>query len=249
MVELRDRAAVATFFCTAPFAPGQLVQLDAGEVHHASVRRIAVGSVVRLVDGAGARAAGTLVRLSRSQAVVEVTAVEHVPPLPAIHLLVPVADRDRMLWLAEKATEFGVASWRPVLWRRSRSVTPRGEGVTFQRRVLARMTGALTQSGGAWLPALFPDATPERALAACATGQRWLLDEAGATVDPAAVVAPISLAVGPEGGLEADERDALLASGFHAVHLGPLTLRFETAALAGVAVARALASTAESDRD
>jgi 16S rRNA (uracil1498-N3)-methyltransferase len=34
-------------------------------------------------------------------------------------LLAPVADRDRMLWLAEKTVELGLTSWRPVVWRRS----------------------------------------------------------------------------------------------------------------------------------
>ena len=54
--------------------------------------------------------------------------------------------------LAEKVTELGVTSWRPVVWRRSKSVSPRGEGPTFQGKVRGRMTSALIQSGSGWLP-------------------------------------------------------------------------------------------------
>ena len=220
-------------------APGRTTTLGADEAQHARVRRVGIGDPLRLVDGAGRVAWGTLVRLARSQAVVEVERVEQVEPLPPVHLMVPIADRDRMLLLAEKATELGVASWRPVMWRRSRSVSPRGEGVGFQPKVRARMIGALTQSGGGWLPMLFPDATVERAIAACPPGARWLLDAEGESVAGQPVSSPIIIAVGPEGGIEPEERTQLVGAGFVPVKLGPLTLRFETAAIAGLAIARA----------
>ena len=49
----------------------------------------------------------------------------------------------------------------------------------------------------------------------------------------------VTIAVGPEGGLEAPELEALQAGGFHPVALGASILRFETAAIAGVAAVRA----------
>lgn len=238
-MERRDRAAIATFFCPEPMAAGREVALGEAEARHARVRRLGPGETLRLVDGAGAVAFGPLVRLTRAQVVVDVERVERVEPPPVVHLLLPVADRDRMLLLAEKATELGIASWRPVLWRRSRSVSPRGEGMTFQSKVRARMVGALTQSGGGFLPTLFPDATPERAVAACPAGERWLLDAEGEAPPTALTAEPLIVAVGPEGGLEDAEREAFVAGGFRLVRLAPLVLRFETAAIAGLAVARA----------
>lgn len=44
------------------------------------------------------------------------------------------------------------------------------------------------------------------------------------------------LLVGPEGGLAAEEEARCRRAGFEAVGLGPRTLRFETAAVAGLAV-------------
>jgi 16S rRNA (uracil1498-N3)-methyltransferase len=55
--------------------------------------------------------------------------------------------------------------------------------------------------------------------------------------------APLVIALGPEGGLEEDESGMFLESGFTPVHLGGNVLRFETAALAGIAIGRTLFST------
>ncbi len=240
MVERTPRTML-TLFADDPFDSGALIALGERESRHAHVRRVALGEPVRLVNGRGGVAHGRAVKVSRSQLVVEVHEVANHPPLPEVHLLVPVADRDRMLWLAEKAVELGIASWRPVQWRRSRDVTPRGEGRSFQQRVRARMVGALTQSGGAWLPVHHPNAPLDRAIAALPPeGARFLLDASGTPMLGAVRGAPLTLAVGPEGGLEPGEYEALCAVGFVPVTLGPSTLRFETAAVAALSVAWAV---------
>jgi 16S rRNA (uracil1498-N3)-methyltransferase len=120
-------------------------------------------------------------------------------------------------------------------------VSPRGEGINFQQKVIARMVGALAQSEGAWLPQPFPEATLERALLAAPPGDRLVLDPSGDALVGAGIpliAAPVVLAIGPEGGIEADELDALRAAGFRPARLGPTILRFETAAVAALAIAR-----------
>jgi len=127
-VERRDRpplgsavteakGPVATFFAADQIAPGATVSLDEDAAHHARVRRVDVGHRIRLLDGAGTVGWGTLVRLAKAQMHVEVESTETVEPPPAVHMLVPVADRDRMLWLAEKCAALGAARGRPMLWR------------------------------------------------------------------------------------------------------------------------------------
>jgi 16S rRNA (uracil1498-N3)-methyltransferase len=252
----REVTLLPTFVTPEPFAIGQTITLGEDEAHHIRVMRLEVGTPVGLRDGHGIRGTGVLVRLARRHAAVTVEYAVTSEPPPAVHLMVPVADRDRMMWLAEKATELGATSWRPVLWKRSRSVSPRGEGPTFKQRVAARMTAALEQSRGAWLPVVYPDATPERAIAATPDGPRLVLDINGepmATLVSAALegvrqhgagrLRPITIAVGPEGGLEQSERDDLDRAGFRAVSLGLSVLRFETAALAGLAVVRSALAT------
>jgi 16S rRNA (uracil1498-N3)-methyltransferase len=250
VVERRDRAPlgsaaaepkspVATFFAGGEIAVGATVALDEDAAHHARVRRLDVGHHVRLLDGGGTIAWGTLVRLAKTQMHVDVESMETVEPLPAVHLLIPVADRDRMLWLAEKCAELGAAPWRPVMWRRSKSVSPRGEGMTFQAKVRSRMIGALEQSGSAWLPAIYPEATVERAIAAAPRGAHCLLDGGGDSMPATEMIVPLCIAVGPEGGIDADERELLVKAGWLPVSIGRSTLRFETAGVAALAIARA----------
>lgn len=238
-MERTDRAPVATFFTSDALVAGGTVTLPEEAAHHIRVARVAVGECVALRDGAGKGGVGTLVKVSRTSALVDVIETSEMSRPAPIHLLSPVADRERMLWLAEKVTEMGVTSWRPILWRRSKSVSPRGEGPMFQAKVRARMISALIQSGGGWLPDIFPEATIERAVAAAPVGTRLLLAKDGEPILEVPMKTPITIALGPEGGTEPAERDIFIGAAFLPVKLGESTLRFETAGVAAVAVAAA----------
>ncbi|MEO7218104.1 MAG: RsmE family RNA methyltransferase [Gemmatimonadaceae bacterium] len=240
---MKARAAVAdraAFFVEDPVAHGAQVALSESDAKHIAVLRLDVGERVGLRDGAGMIASGTIVRLGRKNALVEIDDVAEAAVAAAIHLLVPVADRDRMLWLAEKAAELNVASWRPVLWHRSRSVSPRGDGPTFRNKVRVRMISAMLQSRSAWLPEIFPEATLERGIAAAPVGTRLVLEAGGAVFGSESATAPVVIAVGPEGGFEASELEQLEAADFRTVSIGQSVLRFETAAIAGIAIARSM---------
>lgn len=233
------RASVATFYAAGPYTSGGQVTLGEDAAHHVRVRRVSIGERVALVDGVGGSAEGTLLSVAKRLATVEVDVTRTTPALPEVHMIVPVADRDRMLWLAEKCTELGATSWRPLLWRRSRSVTPRGEGPAFAAKLHSRLTAALAQSEGSWLPIVYLDSTVERAPAAVPEGTRLLLDPAGEPLLGRPLVAPVTIAIGPEGGVEADERQRFVAAGFAPVSLGGNILRFETAGVAALAIVRA----------
>jgi 16S rRNA (uracil1498-N3)-methyltransferase len=124
-------------------------------------------------------------------------------------------------------------------------VSPRGEGEAFLEKVRARMISALEQSSGAWLPEILPESTLERALGESGANIRILLDPAG---DPLPRTlsrftshdSRLTISLGPEGGLDADERDLLLNAGWRPASLGPNVLRFETAAVAALAIVRSL---------
>ena len=230
-------------FAPAPLAgPGE-IELDEDGAHHLRVRRVAEGDAVRVTDGRGGFGEGRVARIAKRTASVVVERVERAAPPPPIELLVPVADRERMLLLAEKAVELGIAAWMPVLWRRSASVSPRGEGEAFRAKVTARMTSALLQSGGAWLP----EVHAERALAAVAETSDperdgVLLDADGPPLlrlDGVATERALRLAVGPEGGVEPAEREVLVGAGFRLATLGATVLRFETAAIVALGVVHA----------
>jgi 16S rRNA (uracil1498-N3)-methyltransferase len=241
MVERDDRPPVTTFFAGEPLIAGGTIVLGEGAAHHARVKRLAPGDPVRLTNGAGTLAAGRIAVLRRAEVEVEAEDVSDVRRLSPIHLLVPVADRDRMLWLAEKATELSVTSWQPVHFRRSSSVSPRGEGKAFAAKVRARMVAALEQSGGAWLPEIraeisFDELPHEDGLL------RLVLDAAGApllTLVPLGARRDVAVVLGPEGGMEVDELTHLVSVGWRTASLAPTVLRFETAGVAALAALRA----------
>jgi 16S rRNA (uracil1498-N3)-methyltransferase len=249
-VERADRGAAVTFFSSDPFVSGTSLSLGDDAAQHSRVLRLGIGESVELRDGRGNAARGTLARIAKRSLTVDVTTVWQIPDMPQVHMLVPVADRDRMLYLAEKCTELGATSWRPVIWRRSRSVGPAGDGPSFQARLRGRMIAALTQSGGGWLPEVHPSAPPPRAIAASPEGSRILLDAEGeGSLIRANLVAPVSIAVGPEGGLDPREREEILAGGFQSASLVGGTLRFETAGIAALGLVRSMLgrSTGESE--
>lgn len=240
-MERDDRSPVGTFFVESTVAQGETTSLGEHAAHHARVKRLTAGDIVQLTDGAGQLAIGSITDIRRTSVVVAVHEVQLVARPPAIHLRAPVADRERMLWLAEKATELGVASWQAVRFRRSASVSPRGEGAAFHEKLRARMVSALEQSAGAWLPEGLSDTTLD-ALSVDAGQLPIVLDATGvplgSLLTPAtSSVTPVIL-VGPEGGIEPIELSSLTAAGWRTASLASTMLRFETAGVAAIAVVR-----------
>jgi len=242
-VERRDRASLATFFADESLAVGATIELSEGAAQHVRVRRLAIGDTVQVTNGRGSIAGGRLARLTKKGAAVEVDRVDEVARPRVLRLFVPVADRERTLWLAEKSAELAVTSWHPVHFRRSASVSSRGEGEPFRRKVHARMIAALEQSAGVWLPEITPETSLPDALVRAAganVGERFLMDRDGSPLvarGPSAA----DVMIGPEGGLEPDERTLILEHhGWVPASLGDTTLRFETAGIVAVGILRAL---------
>jgi len=237
MVERHDRGRVVTLFWPS-FGAGH-VRLDGAAAQHARVRRIERGDPIRLVNGVGDAGHGVVTGLGKDRFDLELESIEQLPRPVDLELVVPIADRDRMLLAAEKATELQATVWRPVYFARSRSVSPRGEGEKFHERLRARMQSALEQSGGAWLPTVLDDDEFANAADAVQAAPRVLLDASGGTLAPDMWRQVAALAIGPEGGLEHDELTLARDRGWTIATLGTSTLRFETAIIAGAAVVRA----------
>lgn len=240
MVERHDRQVITLFCEGESLAEGASVRLTGDSAQHARVRRVERGDAVRLLDGEGGVAQSHVLALAKDEMTVSVESLTHVPrPMP-LEVLVPVADRDRMLLAAEKCVELQVTVWRPVYFARSRSVSPRGEGRKFREKPRARMQSALEQCGGAWMPAIEEETEgPDALRGAARDRRRFLLDPAGEALPRLVASVPTVIAVGPEGGLERDELAIAKESGWVFASLSSTTLRFETAIIAAAAVIRA----------
>lgn len=230
-----------SFFTTQPLEDGSEVVLDEDAVGHARARRVEPGDPARLLDGKGSIAMGRLVAIEKRRLVVQVDTVTRIPRPSGLEVLVPIADKDRMLLAAEKCAELQVTAWQPVFYERSRSVSPRGEGPKFHEKVQARMRAALEQSGGAWLPEIKEDAQFDAAFRIVdADRTRVLLDSSGTSLAGHIVNQDMVLAVGPEGGFTEEELTVARDLGWRTAALAHTVLRFETALITAVGTVRAL---------
>lgn len=229
-----------TVFVEGTLAPGSRLELSEGAAQHVRVRRGQSAESILLVDGGGTIATGALESVGKRTVTAVVSQVQRVEKPSELIALVPVADRDRMLWAAEKCVELQVTRWQPVVYARSRSVSPRGEGDKFAARVRARMVSALEQSGGAWLPEVNAELSAADAWREVHAATRLILQRDGGPAQRPDASGAVAFAVGPEGGFEQDEVEDALRQGWRSVSLSSATLRFETATIAAAAVIRAM---------
>jgi 16S rRNA (uracil1498-N3)-methyltransferase len=229
----------------AALRPGDAARLEGAEGRHAALaRRLAVGELLDVVDGAGLRLTCEATAVSSAGAELLVRARREEPePRPALVLVQALAKGGRDEQAVETATEIGVD--RVVPWQANRSVV-RWQGAKAQRgraKWQALVRAASKQSRRARIPEVLP-VLDSRGLAAWVRGfadegGRCLvcheeavraltahLEELGADLGRAAGIAMI---VGPEGGVDAAELEALRAAGAVPVLLGPHVLRSASA--------------------
>lgn len=219
--------------------PGVEITLDAEQSHHVvQVLRLRAGEILSVFDGRGGEWAAELVAAERSGARVRVGAVrtDRVEPPLSITLHQGLCRPDRMDWVVQKATEVGASRIRPTAAARSEERAPGPDRIERWRRIARE---AARQSGRRVVPDVdelgpLPLEPPMDALAVVlATGPDAPPLGTLLTVEP---VGDVRLLVGPEGGLEDAELEALSAAGWRPAGLGPRTLRTETAGVVACAL-------------
>jgi 16S rRNA (uracil1498-N3)-methyltransferase len=218
---------------------GTVVELPRDTAAHlAKVLRIRGGDEIVLFSGDGREyvAAIETVRGSRVTAMVgRGTDVDRESPL-SVTLLQCIPRGDRMDMIVQKATELGVQRIVPVISQRSvvrLDATQAGAKGAHWRAVAV---SACEQCGRTRLPVV-EDPVPLLTYLGTAAkpAVRLVLepDSSQGTVDLGPDL-PVEVGVGPEGGFDSEELDALELAGFARLGLGPRILRTETAAIAAV---------------
>ncbi len=237
----------APLFLVAPgaldgLAAGASYVLDGPEGRHAAtVRRLGAGEPVDLADGDGALVRGLVRGAGRDSLVVAVEAVERVPePDLRLVLVQALAKGGRDEQAVESATEVGVDAVVP--WQAARSVVvwkgERGEKARGKWADVAR--AAAKQARRPRVPVVEAPVTTAGLVRRAAAAAAVLVLHEGAAAPLTAVDLPpageVLVVVGPEGGVDATEIEALTGAGARAVVLGPTVLRSSTAGPAALAV-------------
>ena len=220
---------------------GSTAVLSGPEAKHAvSVRRMQVGEAIQLTDGLGTRLRGTVLATNSAALELSVTEViQEAKPSLEITLVQALAKGDRDELAIQAATELGVSAVIP--WQASRSISRWDSAKEVKGR--ARWQQIVNEAGKQSLRAFWPvvQASVTSSALAKALGEYdlVLVLDTTATKLLSEVSIPkegsIALVVGPEGGIEANELEALQAAGAQLVSLGANVLRTSTAGPAVIA--------------
>ncbi|HSL78425.1 MAG TPA: 16S rRNA (uracil(1498)-N(3))-methyltransferase [Pseudolabrys sp.] len=159
---------------------------------------------------------------------------------PDLHYLFAPLKRARLDYMAQKATELGASTLRPVITRHTVAERVKTD------RLLTNAIEAAEQCGILRVPEI---RAPERLaeLIDSWDDNRLLIfaDEAAPLASPIDTLrsrkpGPLAVLVGPEGGFDRDERACLLEKPFVLpISLGPRVMRADTAAVAALALVNA----------
>lgn len=224
-------------FVEQRLSQGQMVAIDGNAAHYLGrVMRVAPGDAVILCDNQTGEWAARVSDAGKRAVTLEV--VEHLrerEDVPDIWLCPALLKKDRFDLVLEKATELGAARIVPVVTRRcvaDKLNLERARTITTEAAEQCARTALPDLAAPQKLEALLRDWPEGRVL--------FFADEEGGDAAADAFVyhdGPCAILIGPEGGFDDAEREAIRAhSAARAISLGPRILRGETAAIAALSV-------------
>lgn len=222
---------------------GDEIVLTGDEARHITVQRLRVGDAIAVFDGRGEVARGVVRAFARREVRVQIAQRHREPSVyPQIDLYTAVPKGERFAVLLDMTTQLGVSRVIPVHWQRS--VADRGARVNERwQRICVE---ACKQSRRLHVPEVAAAVPFEQAARqAFDVGASLLVAHLHEDARPLLglelpVIDRMALFVGPEGGLTGAETERLREAGAKFVRLGSDVLRIETAAVAFVAVTRAV---------
>lgn len=222
-------------FVDKPLADGADIVIDGAQAHYLmSVMRLKAGGVVKLFDDRTGEWLAEAVAIGKRDLVLRIGGfLRPREDVPDLWLCAAPIRKGRIDWVAEKASELGVARLVPVLTRRSVVDKLNAE------RLRAHMIEAAEQCERTALPELGALVKLEALLRDWPAGRMLIFadEEGGAPLAEVAKPGPAAILIGPEGGFDEAERAAIRAlPQAVGVSLGPRILRADTAAIAAVSV-------------
>lgn len=228
-------------FFVPPFSGEETAVTGEDGRHIARSLRMKVGEPLTLCDGVGTDYQCEITGFSGEEVWVRV--LERAPSQsePSIKVTVyqGIPKGDKMDAIVQKAVELGACEIVPVAMRRCVSRPDEKSAAKKTVRWQKIADEAAKQSGRGILPQVLPPMEFSKALQRAAENGPVLLFYEGGGQPLSAAVSPdwktVSFFIGPEGGVDETEVQALTESGAITATLGPRILRTETAPLAALA--------------
>lgn len=229
-------------FVPGPLVPGAAIAVEGSQAHYlAKVMRVGEGDAVVLCDDTTGEWAARVLSAGKREVVLD--PVERLRPreeVPDFWLCPALLKKDRFDLVLEKATELGARAIRPLITRRCVA-----DKLNLER-ARTIITEAAEQCARTALPELAEPVSLDAFLRDWLEGRAlFFADELGGAPASQAFSArtgPAALLIGPEGGFDNAEREAIRAHpSARAISLGPRILRGETAAIAATSLWMGLA--------
>ena len=223
-----------------PLQAGTTVDLAESAANHVGrVLRMKVGESLILFNGEGGAFQGKVAAVSKKQVQVELEKrLEGDAESPLVIELGQTLSRgERMDYAIQKATEMGVTSITPLFSERC-EVKLNAERQEKQRRRMQQIAiSSCEQCGRNIVPVINPPVKLQDWLESRETALNFVLHHrTEKKLDGYDKPASVSLLIGPEGGLTAEEIAQAEAKAFKPLALGPRVLRTETAPVAAVSL-------------
>ncbi|WP_294534342.1 16S rRNA (uracil(1498)-N(3))-methyltransferase [uncultured Rhodoblastus sp.] len=228
----------------APLAGGETIGLTREQTNYlVNVLRLGNGAPVLAFNGRDGEWRAALAPAGKKTAALRIEEQTREQDfLPDLDLLFAPLKHARLDYMAQKAVEMGARRLRPVLTRRTQASRVNLE------RMRANVVEAAQQCGILSLAEVLDEEKLDSALADWPADRLLVFcDEAAETADPVAALRAagsgfekFAVLIGPEGGFDQSERDALAGMKSTArLSLGPRVLRADTAAVAALALVEA----------
>lgn len=230
-------------FVKSSMQAGADIALSPEQAHYlGNVLRLNSGDHVLVFNGVDGEWCARLVSVGKKKA--QIVLDHQTRPQeqgPDLHYLFAPIKRARLDYMAQKATEMGVSRLQPAITRRTVA-----ERVNTDR-LKANAIEAAEQCGILRVPEVGEPEKLSKLL------EQWdesrlliFADEAAATASPiealsAQTARPLAVLIGPEGGFDAEERNALIEQPFVLpISLGPRVMRADTASVACLTLVNAV---------
>ena len=225
------------------------VTLNQEESHYVlDVLRVDVDQIVELFDGAGRVGSAKIIRRSKEAVTVVVEHVKESPePVPALHLVQALPKSRRMDWIVQKAVELGARSIQPIQTQNTVVRVDHRQGTRKVDRWKAIAKSSSRQCGATYIPHIKPICTLAQWLNVEDRPGVILVGDLRSGAEPVRQaleelrdqpLRSITMVIGPEGDLSAEEFNALKKAGAGMVGFGETVLRTETAAIFALSLLR-----------
>lgn len=223
------------------YTPSDTITLDGEEARHiAKSLRMRVGDMLTITDGTGTDYGCQIDNITKDSVTLSVCYKQASNSEPTVDVTIyqGVPKSTKLEDIVQKCVELGVTKIVPTLTKRCVSRPDEKSAGKKQARYQKIALEAAQQSGRGIVPQIADMQTLKQAIATDTSEVKIVFYEGGG--EPLnSIIAPdtksVSIYIGPEGGFDKDEVDAIVNAGGKQATLGPRILRTQTAPVAALA--------------